>query len=286
LIPFPGEVDALSRFAAAHQGNLCAYAHVAMRRARAPDQAIFWTAARYLRTDPPMTRLSLAVATALTALVAAAPAGAAVAPRQERPLRNVDVREADGGPVTATQRRGRASLEHALGDEGVASTDSISGGARLVARMDGFLTSPRSGAPTAVALDYVRAHPDVFGLGATDLDGLRLDSRYRSADGVTHLAYTQTYEGVGAYDNVLLANVDDGGRLLNVGGAAIPGLRVSSIAPGLDAAGAGGAPHRAGGGARGPPPSARSAARSSRPAHARAAARSARRASRTGTGRG
>jgi VCBS repeat-containing protein len=182
-----------------------------------------------------MTRFSLAVATALTALVAAAPAGAAVAPRQDRPLRNVDVREADGGPLPAAQRRGRASLERALGDEGVVSTDRISGGARLVARTDGYLTGARPGSPAAIAIDYVRAHPDVFGLDATDLDGLRLDSRYRTADGVTHIAYTQTYEGIGAYDNVLLANVDDGGRLLSVGGAAISGLRVASIAPGLDA---------------------------------------------------
>jgi VCBS repeat-containing protein len=193
-----------------------------------------------------MTRLSLAALTALTALVAATPAAAAVAPR---PLRNVDVRAADGGPLSAAQRRGRASLERALGDEGVVSTDRISGGARLVARTDGYLTGARSGSPAAIAIDYVRAHPDVFGLDASDLDGLRLDSRYRSADGVTHLAYTQTYEGIGAYDNVLLANVDGGGRLLSVGGAAISGLRVASIAPSLGAAAALAAARREVGGA-------------------------------------
>lgn len=181
-----------------------------------------------------MIRLPLAVLTALTALVLAAPAGA-VAPPDERPLRNIDVRKADGGPVTATERRGRVALERSLGDEGVVSTDRISGGARLVARTDGFLTGRRSAPPADVALDYVRARPDVFGLEAADLDGLRLTSRYRSPDGVTHLAYTQTYLGVAAYDNVLLANVDEDGRLLNVGGAAISDLRVPSVTPGLDA---------------------------------------------------
>jgi len=182
-----------------------------------------------------MPRLPLAVLTALAALVLAAPAGAVVAPSAERPLRNVDVRAADGGPVTATERRGRAALRRALGDEGVVSGDRISGGARLVARTDGFLTGGRSGPAADVALDYVRARPAVFGLDAGDLAALRLDSRDRSADGVTHLAYTQTYRGVGAYDNVLLANVAADGRLLNVGGAAVSGLSVASVTPRLDA---------------------------------------------------
>src|SRR5919107_682150 len=145
-----------------------------------------------------MTRLLLALVTAFAALIATTPAGAAVPPRQDRPLRNVDVRTADGGPVTATQRR-------------------------------------RAAPAADIALDYVRARPDVFGLDASDLDALRLDGRYRSPDGVTHLSYTQTYRGVGAYDNVLLANVDDDGRLLNVGGAAVPDLPVASVVPGLDA---------------------------------------------------
>jgi subtilisin-like proprotein convertase family protein len=199
-----------------------------------------------------MTRLPLAVVTALTALAAVAPAGAFAA-RPDRPLRNVDVRKPDGGPVPATQRRGRAALAGELGDEGVVSTDRISGGARLVARTDGFLTGRRPAPPADVALDYVRARPAVFGLDATDLDALRLDGRYRSPDGVTHLAYTQTYRGVGAYDNVLLANVDGDGRLLNVGGAAISGLRVASVVPGLDAEAALAAAKRTVGGALVPP---------------------------------
>jgi subtilisin-like proprotein convertase family protein len=186
-----------------------------------------------------MTRLPPAALAALLVLVAAAPAGAAVPARQERPLRNSDVRRADAGPVSATERRSRAALERQLGDEGIVSTDRISGGARLVARTDGFLTG-RSAAPAPnVALEYVRAHPEVFAIDATDLAGLRETRRYRSAsDGVTHLAYTQTFEGIAAYDNVLLANVDDDGRLVNVGGSAVSGLRVASIVPALDASAA------------------------------------------------
>ena len=182
-----------------------------------------------------MIRLLPAVLAAFATLVAAAPAGAAAAARDERPLRNIDARKADGGPATGSERRARAVLERDLGEAGVVSTDRVSGAVRLVARTDGFLTRRRPGSPAEVALDYVRARPDVFGLDAADLDALRLTSRYRSPDGVTHLAYTQTYLGVAAYDNVLLGNLADDGRLLNVGGAAVAGLRVASIEPGIGA---------------------------------------------------
>lgn len=184
-----------------------------------------------------MIRLPLAALAALTVLVAPVPAGAVVPARQDRPLRNTDVRKADAGPVSTTERRSRAALERTLGDEGIVSTDRISGGARLVARTDGFLTGRRAAPAASVALEYVRAHPEVFAVDATDLAGLRLTRRY-SSGGTTHLAWTQTYRGVAAYDNVLLANVAADGRLVNVGGAAVSGLRVGSIEPDLDASAA------------------------------------------------
>ncbi len=84
----------------------------------------------------------------------------------------------------------------------------------------------------------MRTHPEVFGIDAGDLAALRLTDRYRSTDGVTHLAYVQTHLGVAAYDNVLLANVDDDGRLLNVSGSAVSGLRVDSVVPDVDASAA------------------------------------------------
>jgi extracellular elastinolytic metalloproteinase len=179
-----------------------------------------------------MTRLPFAPLAALVALLAAAPAALAA---PARPLPNTDVRRADGGPVTATERRSRAALERALGEEGIVSTDRVSGGARLVARTDGFLTGRRAAPAASVALDYVRAHPAVFGIEDPDLAELRLSSRYRTPDGVTHLAYAQTHLGVAAYDNVLLANVDADGRLLNIGGSAARGVRVASATPGIDA---------------------------------------------------
>jgi VCBS repeat-containing protein len=181
-----------------------------------------------------MTRLSLGVLAALTALVAAAPAGAAQPQRADRPLRDADVRRADGGPVSPGERRARGALARDLGDEAVVETDPVGGGARMVARTNGSLTRRRSAPATDIALDYVRAHPDVFGVDASDLAGLRLTSRY-SSGGVTHLAWSQTFAGVAAYDNVLLANVTDDGRLLNAGGSAVSGLHAASVVPDLSA---------------------------------------------------
>lgn len=181
-----------------------------------------------------MNRLAIAVLAVLSTLAPVTPAIAAIAPA-EPPLANVDVRTADGGPATLAARRARAALERSLGDEGIVSTDRTTGGARLVARTDGFLTGRRAAAPATVALDFVRARPDVFGLDPDDLERLRLTSRARSPAGLTHLAYIQTYRGVASYDNVLLANVGRDGRLLNVGGAAVSDLRVRSVAPDLTA---------------------------------------------------
>ncbi len=180
---------------------------------------------------PRLTVAALCLAATLT-LAAAGAAPAAT------PLRSVDTRARDSGPVASGARRARADLEQRLGDEGVVTTDRISGAARLVARTDGVLTPRSADDPADVARGYVRAQYAVFGLDGNDLGALRLTSRYRSIDGVTHLAYVQTDRGIAAYDNVLYANVDRGGRLLNVGGAAISGLRVRSIVPRIDAAGA------------------------------------------------
>jgi len=151
------------------------------------------------------------------------------------PLSNVDTRARDSGPVAPDARSARGTLARRLGDEGVVTTDRVSGGARLVARTDGFLTG-RSGADAAaVALDYVRAQDTAFGLDGGDLGALRLTSRYTSPDGVTHVAWTQTDDGIASYDNVLYANVARDGRLLNIGGSAVGGLAVGSTAPALGA---------------------------------------------------
>lgn len=157
-----------------------------------------------------MNRLALASLALVATVVLAVPAGAAAPHRNERPLGNFDSRAADSAPVPSGAKAARAKLERSLGEEGVVSVDRVTGSARLVARTDGHLTGPSGDDPAEVSLGYVGARPGVFGLDASDLDALRLTSRYRSPDGVTHLAYSQVSKGVAAYDNVLYANVASG----------------------------------------------------------------------------
>ncbi len=184
-----------------------------------------------------MNRLPIAALTALLAFAAAAPARAQTAPSQDPPLRNIDVRKADGGPVDDRRAARARASSSARSATRAPSRPTASAAAR------GWSRAPTASSPAAarrppadIALEYVRASAlPSSGSTSADLDRLRLTRRYRSVDGVTHLAYVQTYEGIAAYDNVLLANVDDDGRLVNVGGAAVDGLRVDTVDPDLDA---------------------------------------------------
>jgi hypothetical protein len=105
----------------------------------------------------------------------------------------------------------------------------------LHARPGGFLTAPSEHRPATVALDYVRAHPDTFGLDAGDLAGLRLVRAYRFAGGAAHLQWEQSYRGIPVFGAGLRANVDAGGRLINVGAAAQPDPGLASVDPRLSA---------------------------------------------------
>jgi len=113
--------------------------------------------------------------------------------------------------------------------------DAQSGTPRVVSRRDGFLTGPRSDRPRDVALEYVRGRPVAFALDSDDLSGLRLERRYTSGSGATHLQWAQTFEGVPAFGGGLRANVAADGRLINVGGAPWRDLAVESVAPRLGA---------------------------------------------------
>jgi subtilisin-like proprotein convertase family protein len=180
-----------------------------------------------------------AVACAAAAALASAP-GAVATPlvaTRGNVLPNLDTRRADRPPAPTT-RAARASLARALGDEAIVRSQPATGTARVVARRDGFLTAAPPADPLDISLGYVREHAPAFGLDDGDLDALRLTSRYRSPDRVTHLAWTQSYDGVDAYDNVLFANVARDGRLVNAGGSAVGDLAVATLTPPLAAASA------------------------------------------------
>jgi extracellular elastinolytic metalloproteinase len=151
-----------------------------------------------------------------------APAAAAV-------LRERAVRAA------ATPSRGVRVLRAELGTRGVVSIDPLTGTAREVGRLDGFLTGPSRAPAASIALDYVRAHRDVFGLAGGSVDRLALRRDYVDIAGTHHLSFVQSVAGIPVFGNGLQANVAAGGRLVNVVGSPVAALPTVPVAPAVAA---------------------------------------------------
>ena len=80
------------------------------------------------------------------------------------------------------------------------------------------LTGPAAGDPDDVARAYLEAHRAELGLTALDLSGAALGDRYTSEhNGVTHLYYVQTLDGIEVAEGVLNVNVAADGSILNLG---------------------------------------------------------------------
>ena len=137
--------------------------------------------------------------------------------------------------LSARPSGGVAALRTELGRQGVVSMDPLTGTARSVSRLDGFLTGASGRPADAIARDYVRAHPDVFGLDAAGVSGLTLRRDYVDIAGSHHLSYVQSVAGVPVFGNGLQANVAGDGRLINVVGSPVAGLPSGSSAPAIPA---------------------------------------------------
>ena len=181
--------------------------------------------------------MTLALAGAATLILGAAPSLAIVAaPAPAQP--DFDARSGDRADIPAATADAREALAKRLGAEAIVAADPVTGGLRSVGRTDGLLTGPSTADPATVALDYVRAHADAFGLDGADLATLQPVNRSVSPDGVTHLTFGQLDGGIGAYDSALTANVTADGRLINAGGAPVHDLQVPSTDPPLGPAAA------------------------------------------------
>ncbi|HEX5926089.1 MAG TPA: M36 family metallopeptidase, partial [Baekduia sp.] len=181
--------------------------------------------------------VTLALAGAATLILGAAPSRAIVAvPAPAQP--DFDARSADRADIPAATADAREALAKRLGAQAIIAADPVTGGLRNVGRTDGLLTGPSTADAATVAIDYVRAHADAFGLDGTDLATLQPINRSVSPDGVTHLTFGQIDGGIGAYDSALTANVTGDGRLINVGGAPVHDLQVPSTDPPLGPAAA------------------------------------------------
>ena len=133
-------------------------------------------------------------------------------------------------PVPRARENARSRLRDRLGRTGVVATDRRTGGVRVAARLNGFLTGARQGSAARIALGYVKAQRDAFGLSDADLATLELAETTRS-NGITHLRWVQRVDGVPYIDGDLRAAVTADGRLLHVTGGARPGLAQADTTP-------------------------------------------------------
>ena len=98
-------------------------------------------------------------------------------------------------------------------------------------------------------MGFVRSNRAAFGLTNADIKTFRLRQDYVDIAGVHHISWTQSKRGIQVFHNGLRANVTADGRLVNVTGSPVHGIRVASTVPRISSAAAIGAA-RADGGAR------------------------------------
>ena len=198
------------------------------------------------------TAMTLAAVLAITA--PARSAGRAATPGRAQAGRSVgtfDVRDRGGAAVAPSARvaQARLALARRLGTQGVVQSDPMTGTLRMVGRLDGFLTARSARPARAVAMGFVRSNRAAFGLTNADIKTFRLRQDYVDIAGVHHLSWTQSKRGIQVFHNGLRANVTADGRLVNVTGSPVHGIRVASTVPRISSAAAIGAA-RADGGAR------------------------------------
>src|SRR5215470_8350194 len=72
--------------------------------------------------------------------------------------------------LAVNPKAGVKALRKQLGMQGIVNLDPLTGTARAVEKLNGFLTAPSRASAESIARAYVRSHPDVFGLGAAGVD--------------------------------------------------------------------------------------------------------------------
>ena len=180
--------------------------------------------------------VSAIVAVSALLVVPAATRAASTPPTAHRaaPPQRLDVRRPVATPrsLAVAEADARLILAYSLGRRGVFDLDPRTGTARFVGRLDGTLTGPSSEPAAAVAMGWVRRNASALGLDRRDLHTFHRSRDYVDVDGTHHLAWTQSVNGLEAFDNGLLASVTADGRLINVSGSPAHGLgRGAATAP-------------------------------------------------------
>jgi extracellular elastinolytic metalloproteinase len=179
---------------------------------------------------------SVVLATVVVAGLPGAIAGAQQAKTPDAPLPFLDSSSGAAPlPPAAGVRAAAQRLREKLGRETIVDIDPKTGTPREVLRLDGFLSTARTGDPTTVARDWIEDHSDLFGLDDDDADCLRAVAHETSPAGVTDVTFAQTYAGVRAFNTFIRVSVAPGGRVLAVTGSPTPDLRPNTTAPALTA---------------------------------------------------
>ncbi|WP_238334682.1 M36 family metallopeptidase [Kribbella amoyensis] len=144
--------------------------------------------------------------------------------------------------VVGKETASSAKFRDSLGTQGIVDVDANTGTPAQVTKLNGFLTAASSKKASQIALDYVKAHPEVFKLSAADLGTLKLRRDYVDDLGTHHISWVQEVDGIEVFGNGLKANVTKDGKLISLQGAPIAGLtaqaRSRSAAPSVSADGA------------------------------------------------
>jgi hypothetical protein len=103
----------------------------------------------------------------------------------------------------------------------------------------GLLTEPASGDPRQIAVSYLRANAPLLGLSQADIDTALVTDQYTDrSNGVTHVYFAQTLDGLRLANANMNINLTADGRVINAGSSFVAGLDRSSTsvrAPSLDA---------------------------------------------------
>lgn len=176
-----------------------------------------------------------AAAPVLAAPVALSSKGTATPGDADDAAGNYDSRTTASAALTrrarATQQaRGTAvaKLSRSLGADTTVSLDALSGTPSDVSSRLGFLTGASSAPAAKIALGFVRAHLDAFGLSTADLGTLVETRQVTDLNGITHVFWTQQVDGVSVFGNGLRAHVDRRGRLISVQGAPVAGAATAA----------------------------------------------------------
>src|SRR4051795_4419937 len=172
----------------------------------------------------------------LATLVAAGlPSGAAGAQPQKTPDAPLAFLDSSLGaaPVSAAPgvRAAAQRLRQKLGRETIVDIDPKTGTPREIVRLDGLLSGPHIGDPTAIARDWIEDNAALLGLDDHDTNCLQAVAHDTSPAGITDVTFAQTYAGLRAFNAFIRVSVAPGGRVLNVTGSPTPDLHPDTTKP-------------------------------------------------------